>query len=260
MMRARGFIPMLFVLLLAAPARADDEVWQYSTIAALLAGTYQGALTVGELKTHGDLGLGTCNGLDGEMVVLDGKVWQVRTDGRPAEAADSLAVPFAAVIRFVARSTLVVPAGLDMAGLTALLDSRIDDPTLVQAVRIDGRFARLKVRSVPAQTPPYRPLTDIVPKEQTVFDLTEAAGTLVGFRFPPDLAGANVAGWHLHFIAADRRTGGHVLGVTTGPARAALDPAVRLIVQLLPGARLGKDAAAEGAAVRAVEQAPGRGN
>ena len=96
-----------------------------------------------------------------------------------------------------------------MAGLTALLDSRIEDPTLVQAVRIDGRFSRLKVRSVPAQTPPYRPLNDIVPREQTVFDLTEAVGTLVGFRFPSDLAGANVAGWHLHFIAADRRTGGH---------------------------------------------------
>ena len=105
MLRVRGLSPMLFVALLAipAPVRADDEVWQYSTIAALLAGTYQGALTVGELKTHGDLGLGTFNGLDGEMVVLDGKVWQVRTDGRPIEAGDGVGVPFAAVIRFAAR-------------------------------------------------------------------------------------------------------------------------------------------------------------
>ena len=120
MMRARGFFPMLFVLLLAAPAGVDDEVWQYSTIAALLAGTYQGGLTVGDIKAHGDLGLGTFNGLDGEMVVLDGKVWQVRTDGRPIEAGDGVGVPFAAVIRFAARSTIEVPAGLDMAGLTAL--------------------------------------------------------------------------------------------------------------------------------------------
>ena len=83
---------------------------------------------------------------------------------------------------------------------------------------------------------------------------------MVGFRFPPDLAGANVTGWHLHFIAADRRSGGHVLGVTTGAAQAALDPAVRLTVQLLPGARLEKGGAGEAAAVRAVEQAPGSGN
>ena len=257
MMRARGFFAMLFVLLLAPSARAD-EVWQYSTIAALLAGTYQGGLTVGDIKAHGDLGLGTFNGLDGEMVVLDGKVWQVRTDGRPIEAGDGVGVPFAAVIRFVARSTLEVPAGLDMAGLTALLEKRVEDPTLIQAVRIDGRFTRLKVRSVPAQTPPYRPLTAIVPSEQTVFDLSEVEGTLVGFRFPPDLAGANVAGWHLHFIAADRRAGGHVLGLTTGPARAALDPAARLTVQLLPGARLGRTE--EDPAVRAVETAPGAAN
>jgi acetolactate decarboxylase len=258
MMRARFLLPLLVALLLALPARADDEVWQYSTIAALLAGTYQGALTVGELKTHGDLGLGTFNGLDGEMVVLDGKVWQVRTDGRPAEAGDGVGVPFAAVIRFAARRTLDVPAGLDMAGLTALLDTSVADPTLIQAVRIDGRFTRLKVRSVPAQTPPYRPLTAIVPSEQTVFDLSEVEGTLVGFRFPSDLAGANVVGWHLHFIAADRRAGGHVLGLTTGPARAALDTAARLTVQLLPGARLGKTA--EDPAVRAVETAPGAAN
>ena len=92
-----------------------------------------------------------------------------------------------------------------------------------------------------------------------MFDLTDAVGTMVGFRFPPDLAGANVAGWHLHFIAADRKSGGHVLGLTTGEARAALDPATRLTVQLLPGARL-EGQAAEGAAVRAVEQSPGAGN
>jgi acetolactate decarboxylase len=251
---------MLFVALVAAPARADDEVWQYSTIAALLAGTFHGDLTVGELKTHGDLGLGTFNGLDGEMVVLDGKVWQVRTDGKPAEAADGVGVPFATVAHFAARQTIEAPAGLDFAGLTALLDARIADPTLVQAVRIEGRFAKLTIRSVPAQTPPYRKLSDIVPKEQTVFDLTDVAGTMVGFRFPPDLAGANVAGWHLHFLSADRRSGGHVLGFTTGAVTASLDPAARLAVQLLPGARMIKNEAAEGAAVRAVEQAPGAGN
>ena len=259
MVLIRALMPMLFVALLAAPARADDEVWQYSTIAALLAGTYQGALTVGELKAHGDLGLGTFNGLDGEMVVLDGKVWQVRTDGKPAEATDGVGVPFATVIHFAARQTIDIPAGLDFAGLTALLDAQIADATLVQAVRIEGRFAQLKVRSVPTQTPPYRPLAEVV-KEQAVFDLTDAVGTMVGFRFPPDLAGANVAGWHLHFLAADRRSGGHVLGVTISSARASLDPAARLTVQLLPGARTIKNDAAEGAAVRAVEQAPGAGN
>src|SRR5205823_2628183 len=122
-------------------------------------------------------------------VELDGKVWQVRTDGKPAVATDGVGVPFATVVRFATRQTVDIPAGLDFAGLTALLDGRIADPTLVQAVRIEGRFARLKVRSVPAQTPPYRKLTDIVPKEQAVFDLTDAVGMMVGFRFPPDLAG-----------------------------------------------------------------------
>ena len=247
MMRAAGPVLMLVAALMAAPvaARADDEAWQYSTIAALAAGSYQGALTVGELRTHGDLGLGTFNGLDGEMILLDGTVWQVRPDGRPAVAADGVGVPFATAIRFAARRTLEVPAGLDMAALTALLDGTVEDPSLIQAVRIDGRFGRLTLRSVPAQIPPYRPLADIIPGEQVVFDLTDAEGTLVGFRYPPNLAGANVAGWHMHYVAADRRSGGHVLGLTTTAVRAALDPVARLSIQLLPGARLGTGAAAK---------------
>jgi acetolactate decarboxylase len=39
---------------------------------ALLAGVYDGNVTIRELLRHGDFGLGTFNALDGEMLVLDG--------------------------------------------------------------------------------------------------------------------------------------------------------------------------------------------
>ncbi len=226
----------IVALLLLGPiaARAGDSAWQYSTIAALMAGAYDGDLTAGELKRHGDFGLGTFDALNGEMIELDGQVWQVPASGRPTRAADDARLPFAVVVRFSPHQKIVVPAGLDMAALGALLDSQIGDLGLVQAVRIDGRFTQLKARSVRAQTPPYHPLAEVLARDQVVFNLVNAQGTLVGFRFPACFSGVNVPGWHFHFIAADRRSGGHVLGLVTGREQAELNAVKNFSVQFLP--------------------------
>src|SRR5512133_2177533 len=68
----------------------------------------------------------------------------------------------------------------------------------------------VKTRSVPSQVKPYKPLTEIV-KTQPVFDLKNLEGTIVGFRCPSYAKGINVPGYHLHFLAADHKSGGHVL-------------------------------------------------
>ncbi|MGO0041548.1 acetolactate decarboxylase, partial [Streptococcus suis] len=49
-----------------------NRLFQYNTLGALMAGLYGGSLTVGELLEHGDLGLGTLDSIDGELIVLDG--------------------------------------------------------------------------------------------------------------------------------------------------------------------------------------------
>lgn len=54
------------------------KLFQYNTLGALMAGLYGGTLTVGELLEHGDLGLGTLDSIDGELIVLDGKAYQAK--------------------------------------------------------------------------------------------------------------------------------------------------------------------------------------
>ncbi|HFE0746135.1 TPA: acetolactate decarboxylase, partial [Streptococcus agalactiae] len=46
------------------------KLFQYSTLSSLMAGLYKGSLTIGELLTHGDLGIGTVHMIDGELIVL----------------------------------------------------------------------------------------------------------------------------------------------------------------------------------------------
>ena len=77
-----------------------STLFQVSTTGALVQGVYKGAVTVGELRKHGDFGLGTFEGLDGEMVVVDGRFYQVQSDGRITEPPDAAPVPFAVVTTF----------------------------------------------------------------------------------------------------------------------------------------------------------------
>src|SRR5262249_44845894 len=97
-----------------------------------------------------------------------------------------------------------------LADLDARLDDALEQKNNFLAVRVDGRFAAITLRSVHRQEPPYRPLADVV-KGQSVWTLKEVSGTLVGVRSPAWVAGLNVPGYHWHFLSDDRTVGGHVL-------------------------------------------------
>jgi len=210
---------------LAGAGCADrrDVLFQTSTISALMDGAYDGDLTCGRLRRHGDFGLGTFDGLDGEMVVLDGRVWRVRADGAVRRAADGVKTPFAAVTFFDADRTASAEEPMSLQELTALIDGLLPTPNVPYAVRVRGSFQYVKTRSVPRQSRPYRRLAEVV-KQQPTFEFLAARGTLVGFRLPAYAgAGLNVPGWHLHFLTADRAGGGHVLALVTGEVTIAID-------------------------------------
>ena len=52
----------------------EHALFQASTVSALLDGAYDGDLTFADLASQGDTGLGTLNGLDGEMIAVDSVV------------------------------------------------------------------------------------------------------------------------------------------------------------------------------------------
>ena len=105
---------------LLAHQRAGSEVYQFSTIGALLDGVYDGDVTVAEILRHGDFGLGTFNHLDGEMVVLDGVCYRVRADGTATRADPTDRSPFAAVTRFHADFGFDIT---EPTGMAAVLDA-----------------------------------------------------------------------------------------------------------------------------------------
>lgn len=220
-------------------AEHDPHVlFQASTVGALLHGAYDGDLSFAELAEHGDLGLGTLNGLDGEMIALDGSFFRADVDGRVHPIAAEAKTPFAVVTRFEPTIDVRIEEPLSHAELLGRLDQLAPAGASSCAIRLDGRFELVRARSVPAQTPPYRPLTEVV-AEQHVFELQDVAGTMLGFRFPTYAEGIEIAGYHLHFISADRRAGGHVLDSRSDGLRVRIDPSDDLHVELPPRIELG---------------------
>lgn len=230
-------------------------LFQASTIGALLEGAYEGDLSFAELAEQGDLGLGTLNGLDGEMIALDGRFYRADVDGAVTEIEPTARTPFAVVTSFEAAVDERIEDALEHEQLLARLDQLIPSNAGCCAIRIDGHFDLVRARSVPRQQPPYRPLTEVV-LEQHVFELHDVAGTLLGFRFPDYAEGIEVSGFHLHFIDEARRRGGHVLSSRSQGLHVRLDPSNDLHVELPPGVELGDSglAASTHAAVEQVER------
>ena len=183
-------------------------LYQVSTAGALVEGVYQGTISVGTLREHGDFGLGTFDDLDGEMVLLDGTVYQVRSDGSVNEVADEALTPFAVATRFEAGPGVDVTV-TDLAALTAALDGLRKTSNVFFAVRVDGHFDRMSVRVVCRTAPGVRLVQATA--NQVESELGPTSGTLVGFWSPPYASGLEVAGYHLHFLTDDRQAGGHVL-------------------------------------------------
>lgn len=220
-----------------APEHEPHVLFQASTIGALLEGAYDGDVTFAELAEHGDLGLGTLNALDGEMVALDGRFHRADIDGRITEIDPTALTPFAVVVPFAPTVELSLDVPLDQTALLAGLDRALPEGTAACALRVDGNFETVRARSVPRQHPPYRPLAEVV-AEQHVFELHDVRGTLIGFRFPEYSGAIEVSGFHLHFISDDRRRGGHVLDCRAGAVTARLDPSSDLHLELPPGVDL----------------------
>jgi acetolactate decarboxylase len=185
------------------------ELYQTSLMSALMAGLYEGEMTYGEIRKHGDFGLGTFNDLDGEMVGFDGTFYQLRSDGSARPVSPEQKTPFAVVTFFRPEQELEVVQPMTKRDLLALIEAATN-ANLFSAVRVDGLFDEVRTRTVQRQARPFPPLTEAA-KHQAENVFTGVQGTLAGFRTPTYAQGIGVAGFHLHFLRQDKQAGGHAL-------------------------------------------------
>jgi acetolactate decarboxylase len=168
----------------ASAVPADHEIlYQVSTIDALMQGVYDGVQPVGELRKHGNFGIGTFDALDGEMIVLDGKVYQAKADGRLYDVGDNATTPFATVTYFERDIQETINRQMNFSVFSTEMSNRLPSQNMIYAVRMHGTFPHMKVRAIPAQQKPYPTLTDAA-KNQSVYTYTNTTGAIIGFYTP----------------------------------------------------------------------------
>jgi len=186
-------------------------VFQVSTSGALVAGVYDREVSVQTILEHGNFGLGTFAGLDGEMVILDGRVYQVQGSGRVSEAAADAGAPFAVVTAFEPEIESLIGPISSFRHLGEDCDRFRRSGNIFYAFRLDGHFRRVRTRAVSPPEPGARLIE--AAKRQSEFTFANITGTLVGLWSPGFSSAFSVAGYHFHFLSADRRHGGHLLDV-----------------------------------------------
>lgn len=202
---------------------AVNELFQYSVVSALMDGVASKGLPIRTLLENGDHGLGTFRRMDGEMIILDGQIYQMKSDGSISflspDDSDEIITPFAMVTRF--SPTITTSAQLEDKPQLVELVTKLLPRTRNNyvAIRLDGMFKSVTVRTVDGQTEAREGLAELG-KRQRVNKLENEdgrgiRGTVIGFRSPEFLQGVSVAGDHLHFISEDRKRGGHLTGFET---------------------------------------------
>jgi acetolactate decarboxylase len=238
--RSLFWLSIIYAFAIDAAFAQNGALYQYSTVNALLAGYYDGDLSISQLRQHGDTGLGTINGIDGELIAVDGIFYSIKSDGKAYVLDDSTQTPFA-VMAFLQEGTKqLLPADLDYKAMCRWLDPLLAAPNHYHMVRIEGRFSSIKVRSELRQTRPYRPLAEVMKTDQRFYELSKVTGTMIGFKVPELMAGLNVPGYHFHFISENRLQGGHVLDVKTHSGEVRINQLGRFTMDLPEGTEFEK--------------------
>lgn len=207
-------------------------VTQVSTLNALLAGRFDGLLACSELPLHGDIGIGTFDQMDGELIMLDGTVFQGMPGGKVHRPDPDNRVPFATVCRFEPEQSWTLDQPVDYDALDKAIDARATNPNVFCAIRVEGRFSFMKTHALQKQSKPYPPTAEVV-KGCVRTELRNVSGTIVGFRGVPWVRGINDTGYHLHFLTDDRTQGGHVLEFTMDSGTCAISTCNNHVI-LLP--------------------------
>ena len=110
---------------------------------ALVAGVYDREVSVQAILEHGNFGLGTFANLDGEMVVVDGHVYQTKGTGQVSEAPADAGAPFAVVTWFEPETDVSISPIGSFNDLQARCDGFRRSGNIFYVARTNCSFARV---------------------------------------------------------------------------------------------------------------------
>lgn len=209
-----------------------NHIYQFSLLNALMDGVSETGIPASKLLTKGNQGLGTFARMNGELLFLDGKIYQLQAEGNVREVGPDEQIPFAVSTQFAAQKSVEDVALPRKESIDETLDAfNPNAKNLFMTYRVHGTFEYLKCRTVRGQSYKGEPLSDLG-KKQSVEEYRDVTGTIIGIRTPENWQGFGVAGEHLHFVNDERSAGGHVLEVKAGKVSMQMAVASNVHIEL----------------------------
>lgn len=202
-----------------------DTLYQVNLLQSLMQGYYEGSVTIKDLKANGDTGIGTFDSINGELIAVDGVVYQALFDGTIQTPADDTKIPYAAMSYFDSDEKFEVTDITDFNDLISKIDSHVQKQSAnsFYLIKITGSFRTMYARSELKQEKPFKPLAEALKTDQREFHFENVSGTIIALYCPSYMGQLNSTGYHLHFISDDRTKGGHVFNLTADKLTVELD-------------------------------------
>lgn len=185
-------------------------LYQHGTLGLLMAGLLDGTASINEVLEHGNLGIGTLTGSDGEVIILDGVAYHANEFGDFKQLDGYEMTPYATVTPFQPNNHFEIRNITDSEAVLNEVQCKAGSNSVFIAIKITGEFEFMHVRMMPKQEKPYTKLIESA-KRQPEFQYEHVRGSIVGFYTPQLFHGIAASGFHLHFIDEARTLGGHVL-------------------------------------------------
>ncbi|MDF1677349.1 MAG: acetolactate decarboxylase [Legionellaceae bacterium] len=212
-----------------------SHLYQYSHASIFTQKAYDGTGSIEQLKPHGDIGLGTFNSLNGELVVVDGEFYQCLEEKHIKQASDNALMPWAAVTRFTdSASTITLQPVKTFSELETIILSLIHTKNTPYVFHIKAHCNDILFRQVVKQNKPYSLSIDEVYAKSPTNHTGPVKADLVGFYIPDFMQSIHPTGLHLHGLTEDKLSGGHVLELNFYTALLTFEAITDVTMTLLP--------------------------
>ena len=117
-----------------------NVLYQHGTLGTLMAGLLEGTASINDLLEHGDLGIATLTGSDGEVIFVDGKAYHANEHKEFIELTGDEMTPYATVTKFKADSSFKTSNKIKKKYSMKLKQMKSEN--MFSAVKISGTFKK----------------------------------------------------------------------------------------------------------------------
>jgi acetolactate decarboxylase len=207
-------------------------LFQAGTLIGITHGIYDGDVDFKTLTQHGDIGFGLLNGIDGEMIAVDGNFYHIGHQGKVEIIHEDVYTPFSIVSKFKPTHSFSIENLASLDDLEILISSHCDTSNIFYMIRVDAEFEMLKISSDTCQMRPLIFKTEKEHPQPLNEDFQNVTGTLVITRCPDFSSAFTLSGYHTHFIDHARKLSGHAADCKIQKAKVMITPIRRFSMVL----------------------------